>query len=1352
MKKLQILLACLAAMPLMAQAQQSLPQNLGGYYYGQAPAPQGTEWQSPDSVAYNKEQPHARFFNFKDVSEARKVFGDNSTYYQSLNGKWLFHWVKAPNERPANFFLPSYDANGWDQIDVPGDWNLLGRQADGTWKWGRPIYSNQRVIFAHNVQVGDWKGGVMRKPNPNWLVAEFPNEVGSYRKTFTLPKAWKDREVYIAFDGVDSFFYLWINGKYVGFSKNSRNTAEFDITPYLQKGENLVAVEVYRNSDGSFLESQDMFRLPGINRNVYLTSKPRVHVSDVVATPSFRGGNYTQGLLDVNACVRNLTKKAAAVSVAYSLYECDLYSDENHLVGNASAALSASPLTSVAAGTAAELKAQLAATVKPWSAEQPWRYVLVGELKDAKGKTLETFSTYVGFRQVEIKDTPASEDEFGLAGRYYYLNGKPIKMKGVNRHETNPDRGHAITREQMEHEVQLMKQGNINHVRNSHYPDDPYWYYLCDKYGIYLEDEANIESHEYYYGDASLSHVPEFLNHHVARNMEMVRANVNHPSIVIWSLGNEAGPGENFVKAYKAIKAFDPSRPVQYERNNGIVDMGSNQYPSVDWVQGAVKGKFNLKYPFHISEYAHSMGNAVGNLVDFWQAIESTNFFVGGAIWDWVDQAMNHVTPDGKGMYWGYGGDFNDKPNDGMFCMNGIMRPDLTPKAQYFEVRKVYQNVGVSLADSAAGVVEIFNKNYFADLSDYNVVCTIWRNGEQVGNAQDLTALVSNLAPRARQKVSIQLPASLGDGNEYFAKIQFLQKADKLWAKRGFVQMEEQLLLAAKGAFAAAPANAADDFDWKTAETAANISLEGRNFSVSFDKQTGSIASLKYGGKEVFNAGEGPRLDAFRAPVDNDNWAYGNWARNGLNNLKHKASNWQVVKNADRSISISAAIISAADHPGQMRYSDRDRNPEDVYTIVEDKSQKCDFQFSTNLVYTVYPEGKIEVNAAINSNNPSLVLPRLGFTFTMPSQFDQFAYYGRGPVNNYADRKTGQFVELHKQKVGADIMLPKPQAMGNREDVRWCALSDGALQVRFTPTAAADGTPALMCCSALPWSQQELMGAAHPFQLPASSGTHVHLDAKVTGLGGTSCGQAPPLAKDRVKAEATSFGFIIQPVSRGSELANYDGRSSGIHPITINRSRAGSVALTSHDAAKRVCYAVDGGKTQTYSGPFDLQNGGKLEAWYADQPNMKFSETFEKIEVVPLEVIYTSSFEPDGGEGENFADGDVSTIWHTQYGKTLTQYPHWVDFDAGREKLMKGFTYLPRQDGPNGRVKAYEIYVSNDAKTWTKVCDGAFPNAAKEQKVMFRSPVKARYIRFMALSEQGGRDYASGAEFGLIAE
>ena len=730
--------------------QSFADQPLEGFTYATLNAPTGAEWESPENLALNKEQPHAYFFPFQDLESARKVLPENSKFWQSLNGDWKFHWAPDPDSRPADFYQTNYDVTSWDVIPVPSSWNIYGIQKDGSLKYGTPIYVNQPVIFQHSVKVDDWRGGVMRTPPANWTTYKHRNEVGSFRRDFEIPQDWDGREVFISFDGVDSFFYLWINGKYVGFSKNSRNTANFNITPYLQKGKNIVAAEVYRSSDGSFLEAQDMFRLPGIFRTVALYSVPKVHFRDLVAIPDL-DATYTDGTLTINADIRNLDKKAAKdYKVYYSLYANKLYSDENTLVDGVSSPVIEKivPNEIGKVQTVFQVKAP-----NKWSAEFPYRYTLVAELKDKKNRTIETVSTIVGFRKVEIKDTPASEDEFGLAGRYYYVNGKTVKLKGVNRHESNPAVGHAITREMMEKEIMLMKRANINHVRNSHYPDDPYWYFLCNKYGIYLEDEANIESHEYYYGAASLSHPVEWKNAHVARVMEMVHANVNNPSIVIWSLGNEAGPGKNFVAAYDALKKFDTSRPVQYERNNDIVDMGSNQYPSIGWVRGAVQGKYDIKYPFHISEYAHSMGNACGNLIDYWEAMESTNFFCGGAIWDWVDQSMYNYDPKTGTRYLAYGGDFGDTPNDGQFVMNGIVFGDLEPKPQYYEVRKVYQNIGVKAVDVEKGVFEIFNKYYFKNLADdYYLMWSVYEDGKAI---QATLKKDINLAPRQRMQISL---------------------------------------------------------------------------------------------------------------------------------------------------------------------------------------------------------------------------------------------------------------------------------------------------------------------------------------------------------------------------------------------------------------------------------------------------------------------------------------------------------------------------------------------------------------------------------------------------------------------
>lgn len=1283
--------------------------TLGGYFYNQQVAPTGWEWQSPDSVAVNKQQPHAWFFSFRNIEKARKVLPENSSYWKSLDGLWKFHWAPNPDERPKDFYRTDYDVSQWDDIKVPMNWNLAGLRKDGNNKYGDPLYSNQRVIFQHSWQpMNDWKGGVMRTPPTNWMTYRNRNEVGSYRRTFSVPADWKGQQIYLNFDGVDSFFYLYINGKYVGFSKNSRNLAEFDITPYLNKEgeENTVAVEVYRHSDGSFLESQDMFRLPGIFRTVALVAKPQVQVRDIKAIPDL-DETYSHATLHITAQLQNLSKKAIkGYTLQYSLYANRLYSDDNDLMEGVTASTPLVGKLNSKGEIMLETTLDAANKVKLWSAEAPYRYTLVGELKDAKGRTVQTFSTIVGFRKVEIKETPAEKDEFGLAGRYYYLNGQPIKLKGVNRHENNTLLGHTATREQMENEIFLMKRGNINHVRNCHYPDAPYWYYLCDKYGIYLEDEANLESHEYYYGKQSLSHVPEFRNAHIARNMEMVHATVNHPSVVIWSLGNEAGPGKTFVDCYNAIKAYDTSRPVQYERNNDIVDMGSNQYPSIAWVQGAVQGKYKLKYPFHISEYAHSMGNACGNLIDYWDAIESTNFFMGGAIWDWVDQALDKQDPVTGKTYWAYGGDFgkDNKPNDGMFCMNGIVRPDFSPKAQYYEVKKVYQNVGVKAVDMKQGQIEIFNKNYFEPLKNYQIVWSLYKDGVCISKNQPLQGAKNIVGPR--EKGFYTLPydyASLDSKSEYFVTVQFLLGKDMPWAAKGYPQMEEQLRV--KGADVAAPSIATVAKNGKAMKllvdkAAKRANIHGGNFQVAFDLNTGAIYSLKYGSQDIIKDGNGPKLDAYRAPTDNDaGIGYHNaWFKNGLYDLQHVVKNWNYTAKKDGTYQLDFTVESQGKEGCDVNYGNRDRDPESCYNFEKNKHAltDADLKFTSRQIYTIYKDGSIEMQSAIGANRSKVILPRIGYSMVLPSELNQYDYYGRGPVNNYNDRKTSQFIGWYHSPVAEQgIMLPKPQAQGNREEVRWCAVTNDNQQgVVFI----SDST---MSASALPWSQQELTLAAHPYQLPKSSGTHLHLDAKVTGLGGASCGQGGPLTPDQVRSTPTTFGFIIRPAVK-SELGNIV-----------------KVSATGREMVKEVMKKMQ--QNQQTSG---------------------------------LQIAFASSQEPDEGDAAYLVDGDPSTFWHTMYSITLAKYPHWVDFDAGKQKVIKGFTYLARQDGSlNGCIKDYEIYVSNDNKTWGEpILKGHFEKTAKLQKVMLNKPVKARYFRLRALNEQNGQDYASGSEFTLITE
>lgn len=1075
---------------------------LSGFSYGHREAPAGNEWESPQQLGFNKEAPHAWFFSFGDVESARKVLPENSSLWMSLDGDWKFHWAPNPDERPAGFFSKDYDDSSWDMIPVPSNWNVVGIGKDGSQKYGTPIYVNINVPWWTEVKPGDWKFGVMRTPPENWTAFKVRNEVGSYRRNFEVPKDWDGKRVFINFDGVDSFFYLWINGKYVGFSKNSRNLAQFDITEYLTSGTNTVAVEVYRYSDAGNLEAQDMFRLPGIFRTVALEAKPVVSVRDIRVTPSMTS-------LKVDASVSGPAGKG--FSISYRLYENAIYSDDNSLV--------------------AEFPSQAASCTldypqaKAWSAEAPHRYTLVGELKDASGKTLDIFSTVVGFREVCIKDTPAEEDEFGLAGRYFYLNGKPVKLRGVNRHETEPSMGHAITREVMEEDIRLMKQANVNHVRNSHYPDDPYWYYLCDKYGIYLMDEANIESHHYRYKEASLSHPVEWKDAHVARMVEMVASDYNHPSVIIWSMGNEAGPGKNFEYVYSAARDMDPMRPIQYERNNDISDIGCSQYPRVDWVRKVATGQGDVKYPYHINEFAHSMGNALGNFAQYWQSIDSTNFFMGGAIWDWVDQSLWNYTPEGV-RYLASGGNFGDVPNDGQFVMNGVLNGDRSPKPQYFEVKKVYQNLNtylVKISGTMAGIC-LFNRNYFEPCT-YDATWTLIVDGEPLRSG---SFDASGIGPR--EKVVRQI--DLGDipaGRECYLNVCYALKEDLPWASKGFEVCKDQLALDSvilretKNLSSVSSRSPKHFTDRKTG----NLVVKGPRFRVEFDPSQGTIASLKYRRKDVIVPGQGPRLNAFRALVNNDAWVFKGWFAQGLHNLVHSASGMKV-EEKDGSVVISFDVVSKAPNAAHLVGTSASA----TCVIEEDQDMKDVMQFTSHVVWTVDRKGNVTLSSRITSDKPDEVLGRLGYIMQVPSSLADFTYYGRGPVENYSDRYTNAFVGIYSSTVAGQVgNYTKPQDMANHEQVRWASLTGrrgrGVLfEASENSLRNSDFGRPVMSVSALPYSAVDMVQAAHQCDLPAPGDTWLCLDAADLGLGGNSCGPSP-LEEDRVHPSAT-FGFTIR--------------------------------------------------------------------------------------------------------------------------------------------------------------------------------------------------------------------------------
>lgn len=1322
-------------------AQQTV---LHGYAYEQKTSPDHKEWQSPERLALNKLQPRSYFCNFDNINNARKVLPEFSIYVNRLNGTWKFLWTPHPDSVPQGTEKPLFDDSAWDDVSVPLSWNIRGIQKDGSLKYGVPIYVNQKIISFHEVKVDDWKKGVMRTPPESWTTFKYRNEVGCFRKHFSLPKGWNGREVFINFDGVDSFFYLWINGKYVGFSKNSRNVARFNITPYINNGDNIISLQVYRLNDGSFLETQDMFRLPGIFRDVYLSATPQTHISNIIAVPDL-DDTYNNGSLKISCQLTNESGKALAPNykIRYTIYPNKLYSDSLLSKKPVATLTQALKANEIHAHQAMQVVSIPIAQPKCWSAEAPYRYTLIAELLDKRGCTLDIISIFTGIRKVEIKDTPASADEFGLAGRYYYINGKTVKLKGINRHETNPETGKVISREQMLKEIFMMKQVNINHVRNSHYPTDPYWYYLCDKYGIYVEDEANIESHQYYYGKESLSHPKEWQAAHVARVMEMAQSNVNHPAIVIWSLGNEAGPGDNFKATYDELKKFDQSRPVQYERNNDIVDMGSNQYPSIAWVKEAVKGAYKIKYPFHISEYAHSMGNACGNLVDYWDAIESTNFFCGGAIWDWVDQAMYNYTKEGQ-RYLAYGGDFGDFPNDGQFVMNGILFADFTPKPQYYEVKKVYQNVRFSF-DATHKELNLFNKNYFTNLEGYSLRWELMRNGKPI--AQD-TLTIDNLPARSNKAFGINLlPIPQNEAAYYHLNVYLCLNHDKPWAKRGYAIASEQFALN-QPKLNQHPASHKQERSLHTTESDSMLMVSGKDFAVTFDLKHGLLYQLKYGQNEIISQGNGPTPELFRAFTNNDNWAYSAWFKNGLHNLHHQiTTSVHYQKDALDRLLIIFNIHSQAPY-GTEILGGTASGHNSLKDLTDKPFGPKDFYLNSQQIWTIAPDGTIMMEVAYNSNNPYLALARMGYVMKTNKEFDRLTYLGRGPVGNYPDRQTSSFVGLYESSIAEQMVaFPKPQDCANHQEVSWMKLTNKQGEgFAVTPIDQP------VTIQALPYTALQMTLAGHLHELPTNEVNYLHIDRAITGLGGNSCGQAPPLKPDRVYATPGKYGFVLTPIYHDSAPQIAHAQPS-LSPIMIERDNEGIVTLMG-SPGKTLLYQMGTAKTKPYRQPLEMKKGGQLKVFYKENPQIYRKSSFEAILGIKTTINKVSSEETDGGEASNAIDNDPSTIWHSMYSVTVAKYPHWIIFDAGSQQRLTAISYLPRQDGSEtGNIKDYEIYLSEDGINWGQpVAKGTLPRSSQKQLVTLPKPQLARYVKLVALSEQQGRDYVSAAEISIIAQ
>ncbi|MCD6350971.1 MAG: DUF4981 domain-containing protein, partial [Armatimonadetes bacterium] len=1016
------------------------------------------EIQDPTVFHVNTEPPHAsQTLPFPDAASAQRGNWKASPYVRLLNGKWHFHWCERPGERPRDFFRPDFDVSKWDRITVPGCWQTQG--------YGVPRYT------ATNTFAG-WLG--VRPPKISVDYAP----VGSYRRDFTVPARWRDRRVFLVFEGVQSAFYVWVNGRRVGYSEGSMTPAEFDVTPYLRfDGPNVLAVEDWRYCDGVYLEDQDMWNFGGIHRDVYLVAAPQVHVRDFWVTTDL-DETYTDATLRVRAQVRSYGKQAGGK-----------YTLEARLLDGNGRAVETGPTMSASADVAPsqEVTIELAAEVKnprKWSAEKPNLYLLLLTLKDAGGKVLEVQRCQVGFREVEIKD--------GLL----CVNGEPIYIKGTNRHEHHPDFGRTVPLETMRRDVVLMKRFNINCVRTSHYPDAPVWYDLGDEYGIYMWDETNLENNV-----GGLTHRPEWRAAFLDRCQRMVERDKNHPCVIIWSLGNEAGYGPNHVAMSQWIHGRDPTRPVTY-RGVGdpkVTDIANHCYPSVEWLKGIGENTRD-KRPFLMEEYAHAMGNACGNFKEYWDIIRSHRRLQGGCVWDWVDQGLRKKTPDGR-EYFAYGGDFGDRPNAGNFCINGLVEPDRRPEPELEEVKKQYQDVAVEPVDVRAGKVRVVNRYCFTNLADFVARWELTEDGKVIqqgalgrldvpaGTSNVITVPFSSLRPRA--------------GAEYWLKLSFALPQATRWAPKGHVVAWEQLRVPVE--VPAAPR-------WETGGAGAlrvsrlgsRLTVAGADFSLAFSTTRGELVSWKYRGHELLV--EGPRPNLWRAPTDNDGPFAHEWRRAGLDKVKPQVRRVRVEEKSDDLVRVK----------------------------VEERLPCRTGAFKYTAWYTVFASGDVLVeNSFVPSDDFTGVqsLPRVGLQLVLPRSCDRVRWYGRGPEDNYWDRKSGSAMGLYSSTVAAMyVPFVRPQEYGNRCDVRWMALTDAAgwgLMAGGLPTFSA---------SAHPFSLQSLTAARHTCDLQPEGRVWWYLDYKQMGLGNASCGPGT-LREYWLPPQPYFFAVRLRPVSPGDDLS-----------------------------------------------------------------------------------------------------------------------------------------------------------------------------------------------------------------------
>jgi len=1001
------------------------------------------EWDDPTVFQVNREKPHATMMVYPTKALARQADRARSPWFQSLNGRWKFHWAPRPADRPADFYRPDFDDSRWALIPVPSNWQLHG--------YDLPIYTN--IIYPFPVD-----------PKGPPVAPKDRNPVGSYRTSFTVPRAWSGRQVLLNFDGVDSAFYLWVNGHKVGYSEDSRTPAEFNITRYLKPGPNLLAVEVYRFPDGAYLEDQDMWRLSGIYRDVYLWSTADRHVRDFEIQTDLDPA-WRDAVLKVTADVVHYGGAPAKASLMLELLDAE------------GKAIFAPQTRTVELKPDHETRVEFAVPVSnpnKWSAESPYLYTALLTLKDPAGRVIEVIPSPVGFREIEIRD-----------GRLL-MNGQAILFKGVNRHEHSPESGHYVTPELMLRDILLMKRHNINAVRTSHYPNAPAWYDLCDRYGLYLIDEGNIEAHGYGNTPTNrLSNDPQWRGAYLDRVERMVERDKNHPSVLIWSLGNESGDGPNVAAVYQWVKRRDPTRPFHYEgsTHTGGSNAGINSFMYPPPAAVIKRARQRPTMPLILCEYSHAMGNSNGGLKEYWDIFYSGANAQGAFVWDWVDQGLRQPVPAehraavGRDTFLAYGGWWEDKAgihNDNNFCMNGLVAADRTVRPGLAAIKYVYRNLHATPVNLDAGKIKV--KSWFDFINAKELAEGLWEvKAEGRAIASGMVPEL-DLEPRQEREYTLPLPALRPEpGLEYWLNLSFVTRKDLPWAPKGHELAWEQFKLPV-----AAPAPAADrasfpplDMD----EQGDEVRFSGKDFTLLFDKHAAQFIGLTYKGVKVIE--RGPRPDFWRAMTDNDRGAWKSVGRTAVKDLGRNIMIWREAGQSWKAEAVEVRRLDARTAEVRIRAA--------LPAIAA----------SYSATYTIYGSGDILIEASYRPGaSPAPMMPRFGMEWTLAPGLENITWYGRGPGATYQDRNFER-IGVYSSTVDADwIEYSRPQENNNKTDVRWVALTNpkgvGLLAV---------GMP-LLSVSAVHYTKQEIEEADYSFKLRRHPEVYLNLDYKQMGVGG----------------------------------------------------------------------------------------------------------------------------------------------------------------------------------------------------------------------------------------------------------